>query len=381
MKLEAEELKRGHAHLDAILHQSGHILETQQGDLARGEMLASRSRSNSVSDRFRDWGSEDEEDEEEAEDGQEEQGEEEEEEGPELVLEGEEDVVMGRSDDEAHSSTLLLSQKVTRTLTPSSTTSGPPEEEDALTGQLLPDEQHSKTASDDESSIASLDDLIIPDPESSPRQIHSNLVFNLTNYPDSDSSPSTPRPQPSEEGGEMLGEPEFPRATSVSPSGRTPASIVPETRVDEPDVHVNKPDIELHSPSSPGVGPTVPLDNHDQDVEMLDRNEPLPFAGEETLGLQPEAKAEIPEEIQEDEPDAETPELQIPAYLKPYAVAPVNWDPSAKILPPLLLRGTLRPYQQSGLEWLVSLHTRNHNGILADEMGLGLVYFNTLLLA
>lgn len=33
MKLEAEELKRGHAHLDAILHQSGHILETQQGDL------------------------------------------------------------------------------------------------------------------------------------------------------------------------------------------------------------------------------------------------------------------------------------------------------------------------------------------------------------
>ena len=357
-------------------------METQQGDLARGEMLASRSRSSSVSDRFRDWGSEEEEDGEEAEDGQEEQGEEEEEEeGPEPVLEGEEDVVMGGSDDEAQSSMLLPSQKATRTLSPFSTTSSPPEEEDASTGQLLPDEQHGKTPSDDESSIASLDDLVIPDPESSPRRIHSNLVFDLTNYPDSDSSPSTPRPQPSEEGGEMLGEPELPRATSVSSSGPTPAAIVPETSIDEPDTPTNKPDVELPSPSSPGVGPSLPLDNHDKDVEILDRNEPLPFAGEEIAGLQLEAKAEISEETQEDEPDAEVPELQIPAYLKPYAVAPVDWDPSAKILPPLLLRGTLRPYQQSGLEWLVSLHTRNHNGILADEMGLGLVYFNTLLLA
>lgn len=179
----------------------------------------------------------------------------------------------------------------------------------------------------------------------------------------------------------MLDEPELPRATSVSPSVRTPASIGPETRVDEPDAPTNTPDVELPSPSSPGVGPSVPLDNHDQDVEMFDINEPLPFAGEEAPGFQPEAKAEIHEEIQEDEPDAEAPELQIPAYLKPYAVAPVDWDPSAKILPPLLLRGTLRPYQQSGLEWLVSLHTRNHNGILADEMGLGLVHFNTLSLA
>lgn len=383
MKLEAEELKRGHAHLDAILHQSGHILETQQGDLARGEMLASRSRSSSVSDRFRDWGSDEEEEEEEADDGQEEQGEEEEEEekGPEPVLEGEEDVVMGGSDDEAQSSMLLPSQKVTRTLTPSSTTSGPPEEEDASTGQLLPDEQHRTTPSDDESSIASLDDLMIPDPESSPRQIHSNLVLNLTDYPDSDSSPSTPRPLPSEEGGEMLDEPELPRATSVSSSRRTPTSFVAETPADEPDVPMNKPDVEIPSPSSPGVGPSVALDNQDQDVETLDRNEPLPFAGEEIPDLQPEAKAEIFEEIQEDELDAEAPELQIPAYLKPYAVAPVDWDPSAKILPPLLLRGTLRPYQQSGLEWLVSLHTRNHNGILADEMGLGKTIQTIALLA
>ena len=32
---------------------------------------------------------------------------------------------------------------------------------------------------------------------------------------------------------------------------------------------------------------------------------------------------------------------------------------------------TLRPYQQKGLEWLVSLYEQGLSGILADEMGLG----------
>lgn len=81
----------------------------------------------------------------------------------------------------------------------------------------------------------------------------------------------------------------------------------------------------------------------------------------------------------EDEPVAPIelepqPDFSIPDYLKPFAVAPVDWDPNAKILPPLLLRGTLRPYQQSGLEWLASLHVNNLNGILADEMGLGYLF-------
>jgi helicase SWR1 len=65
--------------------------------------------------------------------------------------------------------------------------------------------------------------------------------------------------------------------------------------------------------------------------------------------------------------------ILIPEYLKPFAVAPVQWNADQKVTPPLLLRGILRPYQQSGLEWLTSLHMNNLNGILADEMGLGLV--------
>lgn len=67
-------------------------------------------------------------------------------------------------------------------------------------------------------------------------------------------------------------------------------------------------------------------------------------------------------------------DTRIPRYLKPYAVAPVEWDSTAAIRPPTLLRGILRPYQQAGLEWLASIHTRNLNCILADEMGLGCVF-------
>lgn len=68
-------------------------------------------------------------------------------------------------------------------------------------------------------------------------------------------------------------------------------------------------------------------------------------------------------------------DFRLPNYLQPFAVTRVNWDPEEKVQPPLLLRGVLRPYQHSGLEWLASLHTNNLNGILADEMGLGYVIF------
>lgn len=76
-------------------------------------------------------------------------------------------------------------------------------------------------------------------------------------------------------------------------------------------------------------------------------------------------------ELRDDAEDAQEQEDNILEYLKPYAVAPVDWSPEDKVQVPVLLRGVLRPYQQSGLEWLASLHSNNLNGILADEMGLG----------
>jgi helicase SWR1 len=76
-------------------------------------------------------------------------------------------------------------------------------------------------------------------------------------------------------------------------------------------------------------------------------------------------------ELLDEAEDIHQQEDNIPDYLKPYAVTPVHWDTADKVKVPVLLRGVLRPYQQSGLEWLASLHVNNLNGILADEMGLG----------
>lgn len=70
-----------------------------------------------------------------------------------------------------------------------------------------------------------------------------------------------------------------------------------------------------------------------------------------------------------------------PEELQAYAVAHVIQNPDSKIAPPLLLRGTLRPYQQSGLEWLVTQYKTQSNGILADEMGLGKTIQTIALLA
>lgn len=49
----------------------------------------------------------------------------------------------------------------------------------------------------------------------------------------------------------------------------------------------------------------------------------------------------------------------------------VNGSKVRDVPVPSLLRGTLRPYQKQGLNWLASLYNNNTNGILADEMGLG----------
>ena len=46
-----------------------------------------------------------------------------------------------------------------------------------------------------------------------------------------------------------------------------------------------------------------------------------------------------------------------------------------------MLKGSLRPYQHVGLDWLANMHARKLNGILADEMGLGKTIQTIALLA
>jgi helicase SWR1 len=129
---------------------------------------------------------------------------------------------------------------------------------------------------------------------------------------------------------------------------------------------------------SPGLGLDVdnPLASQDEEAPRSpspeDRSllEEVAADGSEKSDQEADQQLEVQPDHQ-DELDESN--ILIPEYLKPFAVAPVEWSADQKVTPPLLLRGILRPYQQSGLEWLASLHINNLNGILADEMGLGLV--------
>jgi helicase SWR1 len=117
------------------------------------------------------------------------------------------------------------------------------------------------------------------------------------------------------------------------------------------------------------------------DGQAGDAKEDHTEGGDASQPLTESVSSEVPHaETEVDMPmeDVQADDLaRIPAYLTPFAVAPIDWSPEDKIKPPLLLRGVLRPYQQSGLEWLASLHSNNLNGILADEMGLGYVWART----
>ncbi|EJD41611.1 hypothetical protein AURDEDRAFT_186421 [Auricularia subglabra TFB-10046 SS5] len=139
---------------------------------------------------------------------------------------------------------------------------------------------------------------------------------------------------------------------------------------------------------------TVPTTEHSRATSVSFTSEHVPpvESGKETdLNVLREASSQPSVSITETqtpsrlEPVAEEVEdsddEDVPEYLRDFAVAPVDWDPNSKVTAPLLLRGNLRPYQQSGLEWLASLHTQNLNGILADEMGLGKTIQTIALLA
>jgi SNF2-related domain len=114
------------------------------------------------------------------------------------------------------------------------------------------------------------------------------------------------------------------------------------------------------------TGPVVEMGNRDPDLVTVPSEHDLPE--------QPVDRGEAEAANTADFPDAEEEviaELPVAPHLVDFAATYVDWDPTAKITAPFLLRGNLRPYQQAGLEWLASLHINNLNGILADEMGLG----------
>ncbi|KAJ7721528.1 SNF2 family N-terminal domain-containing protein [Mycena metata] len=386
LKHEAEELKRGHEHLDAILDQSGHILDVQQGDLTRGDGYAgrrSRSSSVSVSGRIMEWGEEEDEDEEDDEEQEGDTGEQEGEEGEQEDAvegdgeEGTEDVVMkppeaeeeeGEGDDSISRTTKseagddeeedpstsalgLLGDYAAEPQTPGSTTSALPDPStpasESLADRSLEQSVRDDMEEDEEEDDAAVEDMMRAQVFSSP--IQPRRARESTEGVDEDQDLATPDDQDTDAVDRDPSQPPSTRAGSQTPAEESTAALV-----------------DL----SPSVAPddvlvTVPTDPADP------------------VDSQPAARKEEEEEdtdVDQSEDDRpSTPE--IPAYLLPYAVAPVEWDATKRVTPPLLLRGFLRPYQQSGLEWLASLHLNNLNGILADEMGLGKTIQTIALLA
>jgi helicase SWR1 len=194
---------------------------------------------------------------------------------------------------------------------------------------------------DDGDSVVEIDDLMVPDPETSPIRPPkvSSMQGALVDY----GSSSAASPSPSESHREFEG-------TSSPPPPRTP------------DPELVEPEAFLVASLGHSGGDAAP-------VEFEESGKVMPEEVDEVDGLNEEREPSV----SDDEAETSPQEAQIPEYLKPFAVAPVEWDSSKTVTAPLLLRGTLRPYQQAGLEWLASLHVNNLNGILADEMGLGYV--------
>lgn len=375
LELEEEERQVGRAHLASILDQSGQILETQQEDLSRGDMYGSRSRSGSVGDFNDDHGDADEEEDTADEDEEDENGNQDEYESQRTLhslLSGDEDQESDGEDDNEGTSLLLAGNASNLSHPPSTTRSA----------MSTPASMPSELETEDDAEVSTTQML----------NRTSNALSDLMMYADSDSETDLEDPL---QGGPANGTVE---PMPSSPDGREdvrvgtgiagrldvgvnienphPRSRSREVRFAEDSLSKISDDVEPDQEHNPVDGDVVGNDSFDMPMQVDDNNENTEQIGQDIEEEEQEHTGE-PEDITGDMGENNL-ESRIPDYLKPYAVAPVEWDPDAKITPPLLLRGVLRPYQQSGLEWLASLHVNKLNGILADEMGLGFVHLSAL---
>ncbi|KAG9089611.1 swr1 complex component, partial [Ceratobasidium sp. 392] len=131
--------------------------------------------------------------------------------------------------------------------------------------------------------------------------------------------------------------------------------------------------------------PAATADDSDSEVDGLAKDAEMPL--EELMRRygyvgrgETQAQASTPAEsatvdgtasVPEEEDAGEAEDEDMPAAQALLGPDTVESQQGTVVKPPFLLRGILRPYQQAGLEWLVSGYTRKTNGILADEMGLG----------
>ncbi|KAK7057725.1 helicase SWR1 [Favolaschia claudopus] len=387
LKLEAEELKRGQTHLDAILDQSGIILETQQGDLSRGVGVG-RSRSSSVSASVMRWGEEGDEDDREDEDEDEEEGEEE--------GEGrdEHDNASARGDETGADDELPAGEQEEEE----------EEEADAGVDAVSQPDLDTKSEVDDEQAGEATSAHLLGGYLQTPKSTSSALsapctpVFRCREISTLPDTPADAGEREEEEEDDDMS------AAAVEDMMREPFSSpikpfdpFPSNAADVTEQILPSADEENTEPAHRPSSQHSPLDSVDDAVSVANMGTksspiaqqsgvdndtpPVPASPVESHTATLAGEQDEEQEEDSDAEDERPPEPEIPPYLRPYAVAPVEWDLNKRVTPPLLLRGLLRPYQQSGLEWLASLHANNLNGILADEMGLGKTIQTIALLA
>lgn len=347
---EEEERRLGHAHLDAILSQSGQLLETQQEDLTKRDRSRSRSRSSQDSDEEEGGGAysgTDIDDETE---------------GVDIDEQKEDDV--SDSDEELkevedESSVMLLGidnlargNLITETATSITSVN---EDADRTTSSQPCSAQNHESLADS--------------------RLHSDAEFETNTIP--------VEFEPLQREGETKDANGEPRSTEVESVCRSSTPPMYDSRSNSSQNFVE----QLLQ------GAELNEDLYKMDL-AVDQDTDMPTSGQDSRDLSPErlspdadaAQKIVPQDQDrqtsvdgQDELNVAERDMHVPEYLKPYAVAPVKWDSDKRVTPPILLRGVLRPYQQSGLEWLASLHMNKLNGILADEMGLGCVFTHLVL--
>lgn len=375
-------MRRGHEHLDAILDQSGQILETQQVDLSRGDVSRSRSRSSSAS--ALDWEHESA----GTSEGEEHDDEENEHEEGSGVESAEEFAGLGMLDDADHDDD--DGEDVDGGGQDESDDESSDEDEEETTHALLGLTRPKEDVVPEPPPPDRTDADVVMEPEVRTRsasefsvdQDTATLTKRPAMFEDVVASPSVPSDMDSIARTPTLGDApspalesfyDYPMQDDPSPA----SSVIDHDPVKDGDGSVVVSNGQIVAAESEEMDAALDakhgmVDAKDQ-VKNGDALQPLSERVSDHAVSpqiqQAEAEADMPMEDVQDDRFA-----RIPGYLKPFAVAPVDWSPEDKIKPPLLLRGVLRPYQQSGLEWLASLHSNNLNGILADEMGLGYVW-------
>lgn len=348
--------------MDAILDQSGQLLEAQQVDLIKGDLQSSRSRSSSLADTLGRWVSasppgED------AESNSE---------GAGVASSDDSGTDSGSDSDEELDSRFLVVGSAQASLRPGLTD----EETGAARGEGSVPSPRIHDPDDHNEGFASLPselkdthptgvefDLLYPEENGSLVENTATPLPSLSDKTTSNEKNSFAlhvKPL-SESNGRIAVKALLVRDSgSDSPSRRSsPASHT--SRHSSPSLAgdlVSVRDAATDAPDSPP--PDTPVTQSEFDMDLHTATNYL-----EASSLLDDQDVVDDDDVDDDE------DPSIPAYLRPYAVTPVEWDPQSKVKDPLLLRGNLRPYQHAGLEWLASLHTNNVNGILADEMGLG----------